>query len=151
MLKVLPVLFSCFLSTLVFASETMTQAKMEKIVKQMSTKSVGEKGLVEFDYQGVVMMLISDVAHDRMRIIAQIKQFEKVTEAQKDAMLEANFHTALDARYAVRQGILYSAYIHPLSDLTEKELKSALHQVSTLALTFGGTYTSGSLTFGGDH
>lgn len=108
---------------------------------------MGKKGLVEFDYQGLVMMLISDVSHDRMRIIALIKNFSKGREKQKNAMLEANFHTALDARYAVREGVLYAAFIHPLSSLSEKQLTSALHQVLTLALTFSGTYTSGSLTF----
>ncbi|MEE8126039.1 MAG: hypothetical protein V3T42_09525, partial [Nitrospirales bacterium] len=56
-----------------------------------------------------------------------------------------------DARYAVSQGILYSAFIHPLSTLDEGMLKSAMDQVANLALSFGSEYTSGSLVFGGQN
>ena len=62
---------------------------------------------------------------------------------------EANFHTALDARYAFNKGILYAAYIHPLSTLTKAQLESALEQTATLAATFGKEYSSGSLIFKG--
>ena len=63
----------------------------------------------------------------------------------------SNFHLALDARYAIAKGVLYAAYIHPLKELTEQQLQSAVIQVSTLRLTFGTTYTSGALTFGADN
>jgi hypothetical protein len=62
--------------------------------------------------------------------------------------MESNFHKALDARYAESNDILYSAFIHPLSALSETELIKALDQVATLALTFGTSYTSGELTYG---
>ncbi len=31
--------------------------------------------------------------------------------------MQANFDTALDARYAIAKGALWSTFIHPLSDL----------------------------------
>jgi hypothetical protein len=51
--------------------------------------------------------------------------------------------------YAVSEGVLYSAYIHPLSELSESQLTSAIEQVANLAITFGYEYTSGTLEYGG--
>lgn len=62
--------------------------------------------------------------------------------------MEANFHSALDARYAVSDGVLYSAFIHPLASLTERDLISGIGQTRQLALTFGRKYSSGALHFG---
>ncbi len=94
------------------------------------------------------MYLISDVAHDRMRIISTITEYKDVTKEQLDAMMVSNFHTAIDARYGVSHGILYSAYIHPLSSLSEEQIKSAVTQVANLTLSFGSEYSSGLLRYG---
>ncbi|MDX8402865.1 MAG: hypothetical protein R8K54_00470 [Mariprofundaceae bacterium] len=106
-----------------------------------------QKGLLLFEYKETKMALISDVRHDRMRIIAPIMEYSKLTQEQKDTIAESNFHRTLDARYAASKGILYSAFIHPMSPLTKKELESALDQVSSLVTTFGSSYSSGSLSF----
>jgi len=86
-----------------------------------------------------------------MRIIAPITEYSKLTAEQKDTVMEANFHKTLDARYASSNGILYSAYIHPMSALSETQIGDALEQVATLAATFGTTYSSGELSFGGEN
>lgn len=65
-------------------------------------------------------------------------------------VLEANFHSALDARYATSDGVLYAAFIHPLSPLTEAEVRSAVAQVASLVRSFGTTYSSGELAYGGE-
>ena len=121
---------------------------MEKIVKSMALNSKGEKGVVQFSYNKISMYLISDVKHDRMRVIAPIAEYKKLSREHLDAMLESNYHKSLDARYAVSDGVLYSAYIHPLSMLSEQQLRSAVQQVANLAKSFGNEYSSGSLTFG---
>ncbi len=36
-------------------------------------------------------------------------------------MMIANFHTALDARYAISDGVIYAAFIHPLSSLARRK------------------------------
>jgi hypothetical protein len=73
-----------------------------------------------------------------------------LTRQHLDAALESNFHKALDARYATSKGVLYSAYMHRLSELSELQLISAVEQVANLALTFGGEYSSGTLVYGGN-
>ena len=127
----------------------MTQEVLERSVKSLGNESRGEGGAVTFVYKGVRMAAISDAVHDRMRIVAATAQASKMPPEQTRAVLEANFHTALDARYAVDGDVLYAAFIHPLSSLSEKELRSAVEQVANLAGTYGDSYTSGELVFGG--
>jgi hypothetical protein len=127
----------------------MNQSRLENIVKEMAEQSKGEAGMVEFRYQGMNMYLISDVNHDRMRIITPVADYPALSRDQIDRSLEANFHTALDARYAVSNDVLYAAYIHPLSELSGAQIKSAVAQVFSLAATFGGDYSSGLLRYGG--
>lgn len=137
------------ISNICFSAPVMNQDLLEKTVKSVADKSNGEKGIVRFTYNKVKLLLISDVKHDRMRIIAAVKKFENLTKKQINSIMESNFHKSLDARYAVSNGILYSAYIHPLSSLNKKQIKSAMLQVSNLAKSFGSEYSSGMLSFGG--
>lgn len=132
-----------------YAAEKMTQKRMESIVKGLATKSEGEKGRVSFYYQEILIYLISDPVYNRMRLIAPIAKYADLERKHVDAAMISNFHLALDARYAVTQGVLYSAYLHPLNELTDVQIESAVKQVATLALTFGTQYTSGELTFAG--
>jgi hypothetical protein len=50
-------------------------------------------------------------------------------------------------QYAVSDNVLYSAYIHPLSELNRYQPESVEIQVANLALSFGKKYSSGVLTF----
>lgn len=136
-------IFSC---TMVSAN-VMTQDEMEKIIMSKVKVIKHKKGYVLFHYKKVEIALISDVKHDRMRFVAPIVSYPSLSLKEVKTTMESNFHRALDARYAVSRDVLYSAFIHPLSSLTKKDLVKALNQVSTLALTFGTTYTSGDLTF----
>jgi hypothetical protein len=133
------------------AQETMNQLEMESYVIDHDGVDVEqhEPGYVLFIYNQVRMALVSDVAHDRMRIIAPVERYENLSEEQITKVMEANFHSALDARYGLSNGLLYSAYIHPLSPLTTDQLQDAMDQVSTLAQTFGTGYSSGRLSFQG--
>ncbi|NJL83304.1 MAG: hypothetical protein HC890_10765, partial [Chloroflexaceae bacterium] len=54
----------------------------------------------------------------------------------------------LDARYAVSNGVVFAAFVHPLSTLDERDFLSALRQVSQLVRNFGTSYSSGALSFG---
>ena len=121
---------------------------LEAVLRARADDVSGEAGAWEFEIHGVHMACFTDTRFDRMRIIAPILDVVDLTDEQRDAALEANFHTALDARYATSDGVLYSAFIHPLSPLTVTEVESALRQVAGLVDTFGSTYSSGALMFG---
>lgn len=130
-------------------AEAMSQAELERIVKEFTQNSKGEDGVVEFVYNNVAMAVVSNDEFDRMRIIAPIIPYQELTQQEIDAAMASNFHRALDARYALSQGILYSIYIHPLSSLDEVQIRSAIFQVSNLALSFGEDFSSGVLDFAG--
>jgi len=130
-------------------ANAMTQDEMEKAVTDVVKVVENKKGYVVFDYKNVRMALISDVKHDRMRFIAPITRYSELTLEQLHKAMDSNFHKSLDARYAESKDVLYSAYIHPMSPLSKTVLIDALDQVATLALTFGTSYTSGVLSYGG--
>ncbi len=65
--------------------------------------------------------------------------------------MQANFDSALDARYCIAKDILWAVFIHPLSELSDEEFISGLAQTINLAATYGSTFSSGALVFqGGD-
>ena len=130
------------------ASETMSQERMEAIIEGSSGEFTGPAGAVRFRFEGVEMACISDARHDRMRIVAPVTSRDELSIQELEIMLIANYHTSLDARYAISEGVVYAVYLHPLSSLSEAELRAALRQVASLARTFGSSYSSGELVFG---
>lgn len=121
---------------------------MESLIEAASTNFVDGPGGVEFTFAGVRMACVSDVAHDRMRIIAPVANHDASTRPLLEVMLIANFHTTLDARYGLSDGVVYAAYLHPLSSLSEDQLTSALRQVASLVRSFGVGFSSGELSYG---
>ena len=81
-------------------------------------------------------------------MLIPIAKVEDVTSENMAKMMIANFHTALDGRYAIGNGVVYAAFIHPLSSLKARDFRSAVLQVTRLAQTYGETYSSGSSLFG---
>ena len=65
------------------------------------------------------------------------------------ALLAANFDRALDARYAVARGYLWSVFLHPLTTLTDAQFLDGVEQVVNLAQNYGTSYTSSDLVFQG--
>lgn len=125
-----------------------TQASLEAFVIQHADTSVGGGGVVQLLFQEIAMVVVTDTAADRMRIVAPVVEDSALTDKVRRRMLEANFHTALDAHYAMSDGIVYAVFIHPLSPLTEEELLSGLQQVASLVRTFGTSFSSGILIYG---
>ncbi len=63
--------------------------------------------------------------------------------------MEANFHSALDVKYAISNDIVWSIFVHPLAELSEDQVEDAINQIFFSVVTFGTTYTSTNLTFPG--
>jgi len=102
--------------------------------------------------EDVVLMVITDERADRMRIMTPIQEFDPEDDDDAELaviLLRANFDRALDAKYALNNGILWSCFVHPLSTLSESDLDNALGQVQTLKKNTGTSYSSTDLIFGG--
>ena len=95
------------------------------------------------------LLVVTDPANGRMRIITPIAEVEGLPDAALMRLLQANFDTALDARYAVAQGLVWGTFIHPLPTLEQRDFASGLLQVKSLADTFGTSFSSGLLNYGG--
>lgn len=140
-------LLSVFLSA--NASFALTPAELEFAVRELSEQVKGKNGFMEFYVGEVQMFMVMDPNSNRMRIISPITDYKNLSQEQISAIMQSNFHRALDARYAVSNGVLYSAFIHPMAELTVQQLLSAIYQVANLSLTFGEDYSSGVFDFNG--
>ena len=125
----------------------MTIRRLEKILKEVAGEVRSQNGQFRFEFQGNSILVLTSASQDRMRIITPITDTPNLSTEQLHKMMIANFHTALDARYAISDGVVYAALIHPLSSLAERDLRSAISQVANLAATFGTSYSSGELLF----
>ena len=131
-------------------AQDMTPERMGSIIFEVGSDVEVGPNFWQFQVEGIFLMCIYDTAYDRMRIISPIIETDKMTIAQQYSMLQANFHSALDARYAISEGVVYSAFVHPLSSLRGTDFESAIMQVAVLGATFGTEYTSGALSYGGE-
>ncbi len=146
-MKQLLLILTFLLSTI--SNAQMDNYKMQEIIKKNADTVAGVTGNWKFIYKQIPMLCVTDEANNRMRIISPITESEKL---DKDLLLDsmtANFHSALDVKYAISNGILWSAYIHPLRELTEEQLTNAMSQVYYAAKNFGTTFSSTELIFGG--
>ena len=85
-----------------------------------------------------------------MRIVSPIVEREKIGEDELLNALVANYHSALDVKYALSDEIIWSVFTHPLRELTDHQVIDAIHQVYQAAKTFGGSYSSTNLAFPGN-
>lgn len=130
---------------------SMTNLRLGKIIKRLDARATGQPGYWQLSIDGVKLLVITDESANRMRIISPIASAQKLDASRLYRLMQANYDSALDARYAVAKNLLWSAFIHPLKSLGDKEFISGIGQVVNLSRTYGQSYTSGALVFrGGD-
>ena len=109
------------------------------------------EGQWRFRIENVPIFVVTDTKANRMRILIGIAKTKGLQAALYERLMQSNFDTALDARYAVARGVVWAAFLHPFKTLSDAEFLSGLGQTVNLARTFGKTYSSGGLTYkGGD-
>ncbi len=129
----------------------MNNERMHDLLAKIDPDLQGELGYWAIKYESLAAQIITDENADRMRVIVPIVKVEDVEEGELLRLMQANFDSALDARYSVANGVIWSTFIHQLSILSDQEFLSGLAQALTAATTFGSTYSSGALIFrGGD-
>ncbi len=130
-------------------SQNMSNKDLEKIIYVVSDSLQGVTGNWQFLIEDKLFICVTDEKHNRMRIISPIIEEEKLSNTDKQKLLEANFHSALDARYAIANDYLWAVFIHPLKELSKDQVMDAISQVYTAVLTYGTTYNSTGLSFPG--
>ncbi len=128
----------------------MTLAKMDSIFQIEAEEVDKEAGTWQLFYQNRLLFVLTAEGQNRMRIFTPISAEEELELGEERILLEANFHTALDAKYSLYNGFIISVFTHPLKELTAEQLIDAMKQVALLADNYGTTYSSTDLFFGFD-
>ena len=127
----------------------MTLQRLGEIVAALDPESRTNGRQFQLNIEDVPILIITDPVADRMRAMVPIRAASDMTDKEMLRVMQANFDTALDARYAVAQGRLWGVFIHPLSPLEKDQFISGLGQAVNLAKTYGSLYTGGAMSFGG--
>lgn len=129
------------------AQKEMDNKRMARIFSETVDRVEGKKGAWQLLFKERILLVLTDEPNNRMRIFTPIVEEEEVGASEMRNMLRANFHSALDAKYSLYNGLVISVFTHPLKELSEEQLVDALLQVVSLADTFGTTYSSTDLIF----
>ena len=127
----------------------MTMARIAQIIRVIDPEAVAQGTAIQFTIADIPVVLIADPLADRMRAMVPIRAADGLDAEELMRLMQANFDSALDARYAVAQGRLWGVFIHPLSPLKSDQLVSGLAQTVNVARTYGQTYSGGAQVFGG--
>ena len=117
--------------------------------RELEAEAERRSDLMRVTIEDVPVIIVTDPRADRMRAMTAIRSTDDIDPAELLRLMQANFDTALDARYAVANGRLWATFIHPLSPLERDQFISGLGQVVNLALTYGSLYTGGAMAFSG--
>ncbi len=131
------------------AQSPMNNDRLGVLILRVDENAEGGSGFWRATVGGRAVTVITDENADRMRIISPVARADDLDPGTMFRMLQANFDTALDARYSVAKGVLWSLYLHPLGSLSDEQFLASLGQVVNLAASFGTSYASGGLSFGG--
>ena len=122
--------------------------RLEQLIERQARIVDGESGFWRVEIGDQELFVIADESHDRLRIMAPVAEDSALDEHELRTLLSANFDRAIDARYALGDGYLWSVFVHPLHDLSDELFCDGLRQVCRLADTFGTSYSSTDLIFG---
>jgi len=123
-------------------------ARLRDAVLRIDPSAELSSNSAQFSVSGVPVFMVYDLNADRMRLMSPAAEVDSLNEEELVRLMQANFESALDARYAIANGVIWSTFIHPLSPLENDEFASGLGQVVNLILTYGETYNSGAIIYG---
>ncbi len=131
------------------AEPPMTYERLGKILFAIDPEAQPIGPGFELTISDVTVLVVTDTNADRMRAMVAIGSASELSPQDLQRMMQANFDSTLDARYAIANGTLWAAFIHPLSLLERDQLISGLAQTVNIAKTYGTLYTGGAAEFGG--
>ena len=128
-------------------AQELNNGTLGEIIYIVADSIKGKDGNWQFMLKDRILICIADEKNNRMRIMSPIIEQKKLTYSDMLKLMEANFHSALDVKYAISDDILWSVFIHPLKELKKAQVINAIDQVYTAAHTYGTTYNSTGLIF----
>lgn len=123
--------------------------QMDAVIKALDSKATRTGNSWQFTLEERVMLVVTDATAGRMRILTPIAAIAELPDGAMQRLMQANFDTALDARYAVAQDLVWGAFLHPLDTLTQRDFAAGILQTHSIGETFGTTFSSGAISYGG--
>ena len=117
-------------------------------VREVAHDLSGSEGRWTALYRDTRLLVFAVEGHGRMRVMAAIADADDLEPAELEVLLAANYGRALDAKFAIGEGVLWSLFNRPLAGLCRQELLNGIDQVVTLRRNYGTSYRSTELTFG---
>ncbi len=108
--------------------EELSTALGNTFGNQVQTLAPGSFQIETSDFR--LLVLLSD-DHSWLRVLLPIAPAQDA-EPYWEQLLEANFDTTQEARYALHQGVLWTVYHHSLAGLTQTDLESVLQRMLVL-------------------
>lgn len=146
--------FTLILLLLIFSpkakGQEMTPDRLGELFEQAAETVVENGSSYNIFYKESPIFCIYDEKANRMRIITPIVKRGEVSEKEILNALVANFHSALDVKYALSDEIIWSVFTHPLRELSDHQVLDALDQVYLASATFGSSYSSTTMVFPGN-
>ncbi len=136
-------------ANLVGQSQNMDFKSLKLVLAQRAVVLQEVDNSVQYNLDGVQIYLITDESANRMRLMAGVVKESDLSQTDLATVLEANFDRALDAKYALSDGVLWSVFTHPLKELEKEQVIDAFYQVKNLVNNYGSTYNSTDFLFGG--
>ena len=130
------------------AEAHMTLPRMAEIVLALDPEAQLSGAGFSFSIDDIPVLIVTDVRANRMRAMVPIRSAETMTPEEMQRVMQANFDSALDARYAVAQGQLWGVFLHPFKELERDQFISGVAQTVNVAKTYGSLYSSGAGQFG---
>ena len=130
------------------AEPPMTLDTLGEIIATLDPQAQTNGRAWQMTIADTMVLIITDPDADRMRAMTPVRDASGITSEEMTRLMQANFDSALDARYAIAQGTLWATFIHPLSPLEKNQFISGLGQAVNLAKTYGTLYSGGALQFG---
>ena len=130
------------------AEPHMTLPRMAEIVLALDPDAQLSGAGFSLTIDDIPILIVTDVRANRMRAMVPIRSAETMTADEMQRVMQANFDSALDARYAVARGQLWGVFLHPFKELERDQFISGVAQTVNVAKTYGSLYSSGAGQFG---
>jgi hypothetical protein len=130
------------------AEPHMTLDRMGEIVRALDPEAlIGGAGF-SLTIDDIPVLIVTDVRANRMRAMVPIRSAATMTPEEVQRVMQANFDSALDARYAIAREQLWGVFLHPFKELERDQFISGVAQTVNVAKTYGSLYSSGAGQFG---
>lgn len=128
--------------------QLMTTERLGELITLVDEEAVNEGVSWYFHIEELEAVVVYDENADRMRIMIPIGPTDSIEKEELLRLMQANFDSALDARYAIANDGLWGVFIHPLSTLTDEEFLVGIGQTANVVMSYGTSYSSGLFIFG---